>query len=177
MTVVEVNTIIDAARNLNERAILITLAHTGVRASELCSLTVDSIDMNKRLLYIRGQTKNRQERTVILSKTAAAALSDWIEYRETLNLQHTSLFVNKYGDPLNRNILHRLVRELGQLADIEKPVYPHLLRHSAATTMVRLLPINVAMRQMGHQSVDITLRYTHTSTDEMIRLVDERFVM
>lgn len=177
LTVVEVNAVIDAARNLNERAILVTLAHTGIRASELCSLTVDAVDLGRRLLCIRGQTKNRVERTIVVSKAAAAAISEWIEHRETLNLPHNSIFVNKYGLPLNRTILFRLVRELGQAAGIEKPVYPHLLRHSAATAMVRTLPIDVAMRQLGHQSVDVTMRYTHSSVDEMRRLVDEKFVV
>lgn len=78
---IEVSRLIDAARSLRDRAIVLVLYETGCRVGELTQMKVSDIDYEKRRVLVMG--KGSKERTVVFGLGAAAALKTYLDGRET----------------------------------------------------------------------------------------------
>jgi integrase/recombinase XerD len=75
---------------------------------------------------------------------------------------------NRHKQYSSRRI-QQIVKEIAERAKIEKRVYPHLLRHSVATTLLeRGMPIDQIQKFLGHSKLETTQIYAQSST-EMIR--------
>lgn len=165
-------------RALRDQAMLELLYGAGLRASELVSLDLESIDFSRRVLRVVG--KGRKERIVPFGEKAKAALSAYLLVRPDLlgaaakaetSGAERALFLNARGGRLSvRGLAKRLVARLEE-APIERRVTPHVLRHSFAT---HLLDGGADLRSiqamLGHSSLGTTQRYTSVSV-EQLRLV------
>jgi len=157
-----------------DRAILELLYAAGLRVGELVSLDLGSFDLSGGMVLVLG--KGGKERLVPFGSKAAAALRDWIERSSELRAKSQvpqAVFLNLRGGRLTdrsvRRILDRRLRE----AAIHGHVSPHALRHSFAT---HLLGAGADLRSiqelLGHSSLSTTQRYTHVSTDALMRVYD-----
>ncbi len=193
ITETELNRLLDSPKgsdlkDLRDRAILELLFSTGLRVSELCSLTAD-IDLSSDELSVRG--KGGKVRVVFLSDTAKKAVREYLTKRKDFN---EALFVqvgvevrkNK-DDKANKNkntlvtgaltkrSIERIVKQHAIKAGISKKVTPHTIRHLFATGLLSNgADIRSVQAMLGHSSIITTQIYTHV-TDKHLRDTHKKF--
>jgi site-specific recombinase XerD len=147
---------------VRDRAIVAVLIDTGIRASELCGLTIDSVWLDQDDSFIRVRGKGRKERELALGRASRMALRRYLtRYRRAANKTEQHVFLGRRGRPLTVSGLEQLITRLGERAHIKGVrCSPHTIRHTFA---VRYLlnggDLYKLSRLMGHTSVKITERY------------------
>ncbi len=165
------------ARNF---AICETLYSTGLRVSELCALDKPHVNLKTRQFAVRG--KGGKMRIVFLTDRAVDALQHYFDKR-TDNLapvfisharkSHEAIDGEKRR--LTRAVVETVVREAAFRAGIIKPVTPHTLRHSFATTLLgNGADLRAIQMMLGHSTIATTQVYTHI-TDKNLKEVHEKF--
>lgn len=170
-------------KDLRDKAILELLFSTGLRVSELCSLTSD-IDLRSDELSIRG--KGGKIRVVFLSDEAKNAVRKYLEARKDMgdNL-FTQIPKNKktkessknasFGKPLTRRSVERIVKQHAIKAGISKKVTPHVMRHMFATDLLgNGADLRSVQMMLGHANIGTTQIYTHV-TDKALRETHKKF--
>ena len=175
----EVDAILSAAKNaeitpLQRRNIAIVdlLFSSGIRVGELAALNLESIDLDRAELRIMG--KGGRERIAFMSRRALVALKDYLMNWQLLSdrprMGGEALFLNRDGNRLDVRSVRRLLLDLGQKANVSKPVHPHALRHSFATHLLNHgVDLRVVQELLGHVSISSTQIYTHVSTERLKR--------
>lgn len=145
-----------SAIDLRDRAIVEVLAVTGIRNSELRTLTVGDADFEDGTLLVRCG-KGKKMRIVPLGR-AAAALAQYITHARPQLAGAVSagaLFLSREHGPLSREALVRIVR-------VRSGVAPHRLRHRYATNMLRRgAQAEKIQAVFGHSSSETTKIYLH----------------
>ena len=160
---------------LRDRAILMMLYATGMRASEVVSLELE--DVNHNLGVVRVLGKGNKERIIPAAEGALASVDTYCrEYRSQLKRHDiATLFLSRSGRPMIREDIYRLVRKYVKRAAIRTKVSPHTLRHSFATQLlVNGADLRSVQEMLGHSDVSTTQIYTHIDT-ERIRAVHKQF--
>lgn len=138
------------------RALVEVLLGTAMRISEVLSLNRDQIDFTRREARIIG--KGNKQRTVFFTVRAM----DWLaRYLKERTDHHPALFLS-FGveSRLKREDLWRPFLRYRRRAGINKPVTPHLLRHTAATQLLfNGCPIGHIKEILGHERLETTCRY------------------
>ncbi len=128
------------ATRKRDRAIILFLLDTGLRASELCSLTIGDVDQKMGRVQVRhgvaGGAKGGKGRVVFIGNTARTALWRYLAEREDESDPRAPLFLERTGRPLNKEALRFLIGGLGENAHIQK-CHPHRFRHTFAITYLR----------------------------------------
>jgi integrase/recombinase XerC len=156
-----------------DRALLELLYAAGLRVSEAVALDLDDLDLRAGVLRVLG--KGNKERMVPFGSKAAQALERWLTAARPLRLNGDgrAVFMNLRGGRLSdrsvRRVLDRRLRE----AAIATRVSPHALRHSFATHLLGAgADLRAIQELLGHASLSTTQRYTHVSTDALMRVYD-----
>lgn len=148
------------------RPMVLLSLHTGVRWGELVALTWADIDLPGRRLTVRGAgAKSRQTRFIPLNDTARAALEDWQTIRRTaLGDAVIGLVFPGRGAGTVDNVRKHWATVL-VAARIEDFRW-HDLRHSFASKLVQSgVDLNTVRELLGHQSLQMTLRYAHLAPE------------
>jgi site-specific recombinase XerD len=147
--------------DLRDRAILETLYGTGLRVSELASLTIQSVDEGS---FIRVRGKGNRDRTIPFEGAARRAIDRYVEDarpRLLTSESGTSLWLGLRGRPLGPRGVRRVVRA-------RVGTFPHALRHSYAT---HLLENGADLRSvqdlLGHTELATTQIYTAVTRRHM----------
>jgi integrase/recombinase XerD len=122
---------------VRDRAMLELFYSSGLRISELCGLTLQQVDLENDFVRVFG--KGSKERVVPLGAKAHDAVQAYIvSARPKLLKPRTGseLFISERGKAISRKTLWVIVKNSAKRAGIEKPVKPHLLRHSFATHLL-----------------------------------------
>ncbi len=163
---------------LRDTAVLELLFATGMRVSELASLKIDGINLNRDEFSVRG--KGDKVRVVFLSDTARAACKAYLAARRDAS---PYLFVShdraKKGraetGPLTPRSIQRLVERYAKAAGITKRITPHTLRHTFATDLLMNgADIRAVQSMLGHASITTTQVYTHV-TNKHLKDVHKKF--
>lgn len=161
---------------LRDKAVLELLYSSGLRMSELTSLTRNAVNIERGEFSVKG--KGGKVRLVFLNSEAKTTLAAYLKSR---NDEAAPLFLanrttrDKKAAPINARSIQRLLKRQALLAGITKPVTPHTLRHSFATNLLRNgADLRSVQAMLGHSSVTTTQLYTHV-TDKGLREVFERF--
>lgn len=160
---------------LRDYAILELLYATALRVAEVCSLTLESVDLDERLLRVVG--KGDKERVVPFGIPATRALRHYRDdAREALLARNEGadppvkreLFIGNQGRPIAADAIYRLVsRELAQEPG-SGPRGPHTLRHTAATHLLNGgADLRIVQEMLGHASLASTQVYTHVSSERL----------
>ncbi|MFQ5905056.1 MAG: tyrosine recombinase XerC [bacterium] len=154
-----------ATRN---RAMLELLYGAGLRASELCSLDVDDIDMYAEVMKVKG--KGGKERLLPIGRKAGMALKSYLKRRgELLKSEDTgALFLNKLGTRMTTRSLQRMVRKFILTVSARSGTNPHILRHTFATHMLEKgADLKAIQDLLGHASLSTTQIYSHVTADRL----------
>ncbi len=153
-------------RRRRDDAVLEVLYGSGLRVSELCSLTVASLSLTQQAATVWG--KGAKERRVPLSEPAVAALHAWLAIRaDVLEVVPDGpsdiLFGNERGKQLTPRDVRRIVDRRSPV-----PTHPHALRHSFATHLLDGgADLRAVQELLGHSDVATTQRYTHVSRERL----------
>lgn len=160
--------LIKSARNLRDKALIMTILSSGLRASEILNLKEDDL-YRRSLIVSRG--KGGKPRVTFIDPITEKSIKEYHHKRE---VDSVFVFTNSFGKPLSRQYLSRMISETALRAGIKKRVSAHTLRHSFATNMLRKgARIEDVQPLMGHSNISTTRLYMHF-TNEYLR---ERYDM
>lgn len=150
-------------RRRRDDAVLEVLYGSGLRVGELCSLTVDSLDLRSKAVVVWG--KGAKQRRVPLGDVSVRALRAWLAAR-------AEVVAPEAGDALFVNERHRVLtpRDVRRILDRRsaEPTHPHALRHTFATHLLDGgADLRAVQELLGHADVATTQRYTHVSKDRL----------
>ncbi len=155
---------------LRDRAILELFYSSGLRVSELGGLLLQQVDLENGFIRVFG--KGSKERVVPVGRQAATALTDYlVSGRPHFVRTRTgsALFLSERGGPLSRQMLWVLVKKYAQRAGIDKPVKPHLLRHSFATHLLAGgADLRAIQEMLGHANISTTQIYTAVDEQRLV---------
>ncbi len=150
---------------VRDTAMLELLYATGIRVSELVSLSMSNINWQAGYLIVVG--KGNKERIVPIGRTAFDCLNRYVEgSRRKLSRGRSvnTLFLNRSGTGLTRQGLWKIVKKYVRKIGLDKKVYPHTFRHSFATHLLEggadLRSVQV---MLGHADISTTQIYTHVT--------------
>ncbi len=156
---------VEASRDQRDLAIVELLYGSGLRVSELCSITTDDLDLSQATLRVWG--KGAKQRQVPLSEPAVAAVRCWLaEHRceyVTADTPPDAVFLNQRG----RVITPRDVRRILDRRSVV-PTHPHALRHTFATHLLDGgADLRAVQELLGHADIATTQIYTHVSRERL----------
>jgi integrase/recombinase XerD len=156
----EVARLLDAAPGLKYKAALSVAYGAGLRASEVIPLKVSDIDSARMVIRVE-QGKGRKDRYVMLSEHLLELLRAWWKAARPQGW----LFPGRDPvQPLTTRQLNRACHAAAQMAEIEKTVSLHTLRHSFATHLLeQKTDIRVIQVLLGHKKLDTTALYTRVA--------------
>ncbi|MBI4054350.1 MAG: tyrosine-type recombinase/integrase [Candidatus Doudnabacteria bacterium] len=157
---------------LRDRAILETLFSTGLRVSELASLSRQKVRSDKNEFPVRG--KGDKIRVVFLSESARKAVNEYLKHRQdksdALFTAHRAKTTAEELEELGQNkpkaltprSIQRIIKKYALRGGIAKDITPHTLRHSFATDLLLAgADLRAVQEMLGHSSITTTQIYTH----------------
>lgn len=165
------------------RFLVIFLGHCGLRIGEATALKRKHIDLQRKVIHvveawsrtrsgkrILGPTKTDEIREVPIPKRIRAELAELCEKLDSDDY----LFVGEKGGPLNSEFFRKKWFTPAAAAVGINDAYVHMLRHTCASILIRVLtPITAVSRILGHSSVEVTLNtYAHFYEEDVVKAMD-----
>lgn len=165
-----------APTGLRNRAMLALLHRCGLRASEVCGLHLRDVDWREASIRIRPEVaKGGREAVVYLDPATLELLERWKSVRRKYAAGKPHLFTTLKGGPVSRVYVWEMVSRYARRAGIERPVWPHLLRHTFATDLLREgFTIAEVQRLMRHADLRTTAIYLHVRDEDLAAKVRRR---
>ena len=160
----EVARLLDSARNLYHRTLLMTLYSTAMRRAELCRLKVRDIDSQRMMIRI-NQGKGGRDREVPLSPKLLEILRLYFRWMQPQTFLFPGTVKGVRADvPVSVNLVWLACRQAAQAAGISKRISPHCLRHSCASHLLEAgADLRTIQVLLGHSRLEHTLVYLHLS--------------
>ncbi|MFW5941194.1 MAG: site-specific tyrosine recombinase/integron integrase [Chloroflexota bacterium] len=155
-------------KSLRDTALLNLLYATGMRVTEIVSLKLQDLDLEKSALYCPG--KDGQARMLPYDERTGQILNEYLdEGRPHLvkREDETALFLNHRGQQLTRQGLWLIIKAYAKEADLAAEVTPHTLRHSfAAHKLEGGADLQRVQQLLGHANISTTQIYAQMSDEE-----------
>jgi len=147
-------------KGCRDKAMLELMYATGIKVSELLSLTI--YDINLELLYITCNSGKKNERIIPIGSHAVRCLSQYLKTRLTINLNNLSLlFLNTKSDKMTRQGFWKIIKEYAKMTNIKKIINCYTLRHSFAVHLLQNgAGITSVQELLGHNSMSTTQIYS-----------------
>jgi integrase/recombinase XerD len=166
---------IKTAVGMRDRSMLELLYACGLRVSELVGIQLTEVILNDGVIRVTG--KGSKTRLVPMGEEAV----DWIkkylaESRQNILNKQTSkfLFVTNRGGEMTRQAFWYLIKKYALMANINKPMSPHILRHAFATHLINHgADLRVVQMLLGHSDISTTQIYTHVARERLKKLHQE----
>ena len=164
LTADDVHKMLACTNSKRDKAIIATLASTGMRISELINIKMDDIDGDD--IHIIG--KGSKRRVVHINEKTREYIHDYLVNRK---FDSDKLFASNSDTPMLPNNINRTLKRLANEAGLDKNVHNHSFRHLWATSMLdHGVPIDRIQVCMGHSDISVTRRYAETRNKrEVIR--------
>ena len=168
---------VDVPLELRDKAMLELLYATGLRVTELVSLTIENMSVQQGVVRVIG--KGNKERIVPMGEEAAYWVRQFMLYGRPVLLNGQSsdvVFPSQRAQQMTRQTFWHRVKHYAILADIDADALsPHVLRHAFATHLVNPgADLRVVQMLLGHTDLSTTQIYTHVAKERLKRL-HERF--
>ncbi len=152
---------------LRDRALFELVYSSGLRISEVCTILLQNVHIEERLLWVRG--KGDKERIVPFGDIAAHHIQMWLDegrYKLVGTKAVAELFVNYQGKPISRKGVWKRFQELEVLSGVSAKV--HTLRHSFATHLLHGgADLRSVQELLGHADLSTTQIYTHIDNESL----------
>lgn len=167
---------IESPEGIRDKAMLELTYSSGLRVSELISLTLTQLNRAAGVLKVNG--KGNKERLLPVGDIALEYLEQYLQWgrEELLKRQQgcEEVFVTRRGTGLTRQAFWYRVKKYAQAAGIRQVLSPHTLRHAFATHLVNNeADLRVVQLLLGHSSISTTQIYTHVATERLKELHTE----
>jgi integrase/recombinase XerD len=150
---------------IRDRAMLELLYATGIRVSELVSLSLADVSLD--MGYIKCEGKGSKERIVPLGTIAIRSCREYLQAARAKLVKErpeSALFVNHHGHRLTRQGFWKIVKKYAHDARVDKEITPHTLRHSFATHLLENgADLRSVQEMLGHADISTTQIYTHVT--------------
>jgi integrase/recombinase XerD len=160
------------AIGLRDRAMLELLYASGLRVSELVTVTVNEVSTQDGVVRVTG--KGSKTRLVPMGEEAADWIARYIKYARPEILQKKmsdALFVTTRAGAMTRQAFWYLIKRYALQAGIHKPMSPHVLRHAFATHLLNHgADLRVVQMLLGHSDISTTQIYTHVARERLKKL-------
>ncbi|MDE5899593.1 MAG: tyrosine-type recombinase/integrase [Treponemataceae bacterium] len=163
---------------VRDTAIFETMYSTGCRVGEIASLKTSDLSDGCRSAVVIG--KGSKARKVYFGVDARAAVEEYLADRrkrfagEGVADASPSLFVNQRGGALTAGGIRWILARYTGPDGTRKPVSPHALRHTFATSMLSAgADVRVVQELLGHSRISTTQRYTHITAERLIAIYNE----
>ena len=168
---------VEVPLELRDKAMLELLYATGLRVTELVSLTIENMSVQQGVVRVIG--KGNKERIVPMGEEAAYWVRQFMLYGRPVLLNGQSsdvVFPSQRAQQMTRQTFWHRVKHYAILADIDADALsPHVLRHAFATHLVNNgADLRVVQMLLGHTDLSTTQIYTHVAKERLKRL-HERF--
>lgn len=174
LTVSEIDKLLDiplvTVFDYRDKAMLELMYGTGLRVSELVSLTVYDIDFYNAFLRIKG--KGSKERIVPINSASLKYLKLYLDKRYLLLKKKTSdeLFLNARGEGISRQGFFKNLKKILAKKGMPTNISPHSLRHSFATHLIENgADLRSVQTMLGHSDITTTKIYTHISNEKVTK--------
>lgn len=170
----EIESMIQAANGrtwqlVRDSAILELFYASGMRVSELSDLKMENI--NFEVGYVRCLGKGSKERIIPIGRRARTALQRYFDKsRQKLakSEQVMEVFLSRLGKRLSRQSIWKIIKRYAKLANINKVIKPHTLRHSFATHLLEHgADLRSVQEMLGHADISTTQIYTHVDKERL----------
>ena len=159
--------LLNAARSLKHRALLMAMYGAGLRVSEACRLTIDDIDSSRMVIHVR-QAKGKKDRDVMLSPVLLETLRQYWKGSRAKPWLFPGYGPDK---PMTTKSVFLMVRSIAARAKITKTVSPHTLRHSFATHLLESgTDLRTIQMLLGHADVSTTIVYLQVSQQHIRKI-------
>ncbi len=162
---------------VRDRAVLELLYGSGLRVSELSGLDRISVNLEDEVVRVVG--KGNKERQVPIGGHSLTALRAYLAVRPTFahpktgQLDERAFFLSVRGKRLNVRAIELIVKKYGALGAGRADLFPHALRHTCATHMLDGgADLRAIQEFLGHSSLSTTQKYTHVSTEHLMKVYD-----
>lgn len=163
----EIIRIFESVTNLKHKTILMLTYSAGLRVSEVVKLHLRDIDVERKMIHIRG-AKGKKDRYSVLSDVALDAIKGYLNFYEISGYLFPGQ--NKYKCLTTRSVEH-IFENAVRTAGITKRVTVHSLRHSFATHLLENgTDLRYIQELLGHSSSKTTEIYTHVSKKDIGRI-------
>ena len=154
-------------QGFRNQAIIETLYGCGLRISELVNLRLSDIDWKEEFVHVKG--KGNKARLVPLSVYNKTILQEYLQHhRPVPKNSKDTVFLNRRGNPMTRQMAFLVVKQLCDRASITKNVSPHTLRHSFATHLLQGgAGLEAIQEMLGHENIITTEIYVHLETSDL----------
>ena len=157
---------------VRDRAMLEVLYASGLRVTELISLTLSTVFLNQGIVRVMG--KGSRERLVPLGDTALDCLDKYLKHTRPgllKNPQDEILFPSKRGTKMTRQTFWHAIKRHALQAGIRKHLSPHTLRHAFATHLLNHgADLRSVQMMLGHSDLSTTQIYTHVANERLQQL-------
>ncbi len=157
---------------LRDRAMLELLYASGLRVSELVTITVNEVSTQDGVVRVTG--KGSKTRLVPMGEEAADWIERYLKYGRPELLQKKmsdALFVTTRAAAMTRQAFWYLIKRYALAAGIHKPMSPHVLRHAFATHLLNHgADLRVVQMLLGHADISTTQIYTHVARERLKQL-------
>lgn len=174
LTVKEIDKLLDIALvtvfDYRDKAMLELMYGTGLRVSELVSLTVYDVDFYNAFLRIKG--KGSKERIVPINNASLKYLKLYLDRRCLLLKKKISdeLFLNARGEGISRQGFFKNLKKILAEKGMPTNISPHSLRHSFATHLIENgADLRSVQTMLGHSDITTTKIYTHISNEKVTK--------
>ncbi|MCR5085598.1 MAG: tyrosine-type recombinase/integrase [Succinivibrionaceae bacterium] len=149
----------DNPRDARDLAMAELLFSSGLRVGELVALRL--FDYSAERGEVRVMGKGGKERVVPVGRTARARLAEYLAQRAAFGPQDDSLFTSRLGRGLTTRAVEQRLKALMRKAGVPTNLYPHMLRHCFATTLLEHgADLRAIQEMLGHSSLAATQVYT-----------------
>lgn len=149
-----------AFRDLTTKLSAEMMFATGIRVSELVSITLAKINISDKSIHINGKGK-RERRVFILDKNIIWLLQNYVRLRSLFKPDTDVLMINSNGNAASTQYIRGLIKKAGEEAGLCSRVTPHRFRHSCATQLLEAgVDIRFVQKLLGHSSISTTEIYT-----------------
>lgn len=155
----EVLRIIDAAKyKPRDLAVVLLLAQSGARASEIAGLKISNLNLMDHCAVVDG--KGDKRRTIWFGPETSAAISAWLKHRPG-DAGHDFVFTSNIGHgPLHPQGISQITRRLSAVCGLDRTLGAHAFRHYVGMRLARAgTPLTVIQHWLGHSNAEITLQY------------------
>jgi len=154
---------------IRDAAMLEMLYATGLRVSELISLSMNNINWQAGYLLTMG--KGGKERIVPIGQIALAALRRYVDTarRQLMNANTSEgIFLTKNGTTMSRQMFWKMIKKYSLRAGLTKDIHPHTLRHSFASHLLEGgADLRSLQMMLGHADISTTQIYTHIGKKQL----------
>ncbi len=162
-------------KGLRDKAMLETLYATGMRVSEMISLSISDVSLSGSFIKCEG---NGKFRIIPIYPAAVKALTvylDEVRPKMVSDPQEEALFVNMSGERMTRQGFWKIIKHYQETAQISKDITPHTLRHSfAAHLLENGADLHSLQEMLGHSDISSTQIYTQV-VKQNLKTVYQKF--